>query len=113
MLRGTPIQGWESRLMGFRGGIESGRVGRGRLWLLRRRKGRVGDVRFQYLIFAWRETGGLVRIKRGKKGTYASSNPEMASLMPSVPDASVPNGNLPDPDMLFNSETFSDSSLLY
>jgi hypothetical protein len=47
-----------------------------------------------------------------KRETYASSNPEMASLMPSVPNASVPYGNFADPVMLFNSPTFSDSSLL-
>jgi hypothetical protein len=98
--------------MDFRGGIESGRVGRGRLWLLQHRKGRVGDVRFQYLIFAWRETGGgLVRIKRGQRKGCTSL--EMASLLPSVPNASVPNGNSPDPVVLFNSEIFFDSSLLH
>jgi hypothetical protein len=47
-----------------------------------------------------------------KEKMYTSSNPEMASLMPSVPNMSVPYGNLADPVMLFNSPTFSDSSLL-
>ena len=42
---------------------------------------------------------------------YASSKPEMASLIPSAPSARVPYGSLPDPDTLLSSETFSDSSL--
>lgn len=44
-------------------------------------------------------------------GTYASSKPVMASLIPSEPSASVPYGNLAEPDTLLSSETFSDSSL--
>jgi hypothetical protein len=51
--------------------------------------------------------GGDERSSLGKKReTYASSNPEMASLMPSVPNARVPYSNLADPVMLFNSPTF-------
>ena len=37
--------------------------------------------------------------------TYASSNPEMASLMPSVLNTSVPYRNLADPLMLSSSPT--------
>lgn len=43
--------------------------------------------------------------------TYASSNPLIASLIPSDPDANVPYGSLLDPDTLLSSDTFSDSSL--
>jgi len=39
----------------------------------------------------------------------ASSNPLIASLIPSVPKASVPYGSLLDPDTLLSSDTFSDS----
>ena len=35
----------------------------------------------------------------------------MASLIPSEPNASVPYGNLFEPDTLLSSDTFSDSSL--
>jgi hypothetical protein len=44
-------------------------------------------------------------------GFYASSNPLMASLIPSAPRAKVPYGNLDEPDMLLSSDTRSDSSL--
>ena len=44
-------------------------------------------------------------------GFYASSNPLMASLIPSAPRAKVPAGNLDEPDMLLSSDTRSDSSL--
>ena len=42
----------------------------------------------------------------------ASSNPVMASLMPSAPRAKVPYGNLPEPETFLSSDTFSDSSLI-
>jgi len=41
----------------------------------------------------------------------ASSKLVIASLIPSAPLASAPNGNLADPDMLLSSETASASSL--
>ena len=43
--------------------------------------------------------------------TYASSKPLIASLIPSEPEARVPYGSLLEPVTLFNSDTFSDSSL--
>jgi hypothetical protein len=69
-----------------------------------RRQAFVFDIRFPS------RRGSALEFGEGE--TYASSNPEMASLMPSVPNASVPYGNFADPVMLFNSPTFSDSSLL-
>jgi len=45
------------------------------------------------------------------QGTYASSKPCIASLIPSAPDASIPAGNVPFPAMLLSSDTRSDSSL--
>lgn len=44
--------------------------------------------------------------------TYASSKVVIAFRMPSAPLAKVPYGNFVIPARLFNSETFSDSSLL-
>lgn len=43
--------------------------------------------------------------------THASSNDLMAFLIPSAPSASVPYGSLDEPEMLFSSDTRSDSSL--
>jgi hypothetical protein len=43
--------------------------------------------------------------------THASSKDLMAFLMPSAPSASVPYGNLDEPEMLLSSDTRSDSSL--
>jgi hypothetical protein len=43
--------------------------------------------------------------------THSSSNNWMAYLMPSAPNASVPYGNLDEPEMLFSTDTRSDSSL--
>lgn len=43
--------------------------------------------------------------------TYASSKVLMASLIPSAPEASVPYGNLLEPDIFLSSDTRSDSSL--
>ena len=71
-----------------------------------RRQAFVFDIRFAS------RRGSALEFGKERKETYASSNPEMASLMPSVPNTSVPYGNLADPLMLFNSPTFSDSSLL-
>lgn len=43
--------------------------------------------------------------------THASSKDLMAFLMPSAPRASVPYGNLDEPEILLSSDTRSDSSL--
>ena len=51
-----------------------------------------------------------MRQKQGSR-THASSNPLMASLIPSAPIAKVPYGSLDEPDMLLSSDTRSDSSL--
>jgi len=52
-----------------------------------------------------------VRRENEEIGFYASSNPLMASLIPSAPKAKVPYGNFDEPDMLLSSDTRSDSSL--
>jgi hypothetical protein len=54
-----------------------------------------------------RQNGG----KDEEEHTHASSNPVIAFLMPSEPDASVPYGSRVEPETLLSSETFSDSSL--
>jgi hypothetical protein len=56
--------------------------------------------------------GGSTTLSTTSIKPYASSKLEMASLMPSAPSASVPYGNLFDPEMLLSSDTFSASSLL-
>ena len=50
--------------------------------------------------------------KRPRWDAYASSKVLMAFLIPSAPSASVPYGNLDEPEMLLSSDTRSDSSLL-
>ena len=58
-----------------------------------------------------REILGLRVMDKSKKMTHASSNPLIAFLIPSAPDARVPYGSLDDPRTLLSSEIISDSSL--
>ena len=67
--------------------------------------------RRSFSISDFRLRGDQTKSTQSSCKTYASSKPVMASLMPSVPAASVPYGSLLVPEMFLSSDTFSDSSL--